>query len=96
MKNKWTESRYEPNVIVDEKFEHVVATCTDAENTARILTACNSHDELVEALGDLESQAKYMNNMQHAGIKILPMDWSRLHNLGNIAAAVLAKVRGES
>ena len=47
--------------------------------------------DLLKALDDLQSQAFYMNSLQHAGLDLKPMDWSRLDDLTNAARVAIKK-----
>lgn len=64
-------------------------------NAAFIVKACNCHDELIEALKTLSNQADSMNNRQHAGLELMPGDWSELFRFCNIARETLQKAKGE-
>ena len=50
--------------------------------------------EMIEALETLTKQADSMNNRQHAGIELIPEDWSELYRICNISRELLKKVRG--
>jgi hypothetical protein len=91
--NKWKESRYEPNVIVDEKFEHVVATCADVDAVNLIVAA----PELLEALENLvisgcradDSDVELTENQRNVATTDL---WESLRN----AERAIAKAKGLS
>lgn len=75
--------------------ETIASGIRNGDNARRLAHCWNCHDELVEALTDLESIAGLINGRQHAGCDIRPDDWSELYHQCQQARATLAKARGE-
>ena len=61
--------------------------------SARLIAAA---PELYAMLGNLAAQARTLNNLQHAGIKIDPMRWSDLYQDCNKAEALIYKISNSS
>jgi len=75
-------------LVIDEQTGENIAAVYKAENAALIAAA----PELRTSLTAMVEHCTYMNNMQHAGQAMLPIDWSTLYDLQNKARAALAKV----
>jgi len=74
---------------------HRVCMIDELEIREFIVWVCNYHEELVEALELLTTQADTMNNCHHSAVYLTSDDWEHLFRLCNIARGVLAKAKEE-
>ena len=74
----------------------IIANVLHGDDDARfIVTACNSHDELLEALNRLTIAAGEADALQHAGLKVPPKVWSEIYDANIKARAAIANATKE-
>jgi hypothetical protein len=89
--NKRLQKDADQGLVTNEKTGENIAVTYKAENAYLVAAA----PELLTALTALESQAHYMDNMQHSGLALYPMDWSKINDLCSQARDAIAKATGE-